>query len=131
MPQDVHSSQGGHFKVGNLVFEVAEWRIKKTAVLADATTSGGQRRKKVLSGGDFSFNTPWDLAQTPESVGLREGAEIADARFLIGDSGMMYKPPLGIILESVEVINDAVKDIARLAITGYSQGAVGDPVPAA
>jgi hypothetical protein len=106
---------------------VAEWRLKKHAILADATTSSGQRRKAVLKTGDITFSTPWDSDQTPESIGLTEGAELADVRLLIGDSGKQFGP-LVMIVESLEVINDSTKDIDRLVVVGYCQGAVPGPV---
>jgi hypothetical protein len=133
MAENYRSGQGGHVKLTAAITRpVTEWKLKKGFVLADATTSasGTKKRKGIIPDSSFNFSTPWDLDQVPETVGLANGAEIADIRFFIGDSGLMYGPFSGII-EDMEIVVDATKDIVRLNITGYSQTPVGAPVPAA
>lgn len=126
------SSQGGHVKSGAATtIPVADWEAERTSRLADVTVSnsGGEKRKKVLGGGTWTFNTPWDETQTPESVGLREGAELGDMRFFLGGSGLMLQ--FAGIVERVRIVSNATNDVVRLTVSGFVQGTIPDPVPAA
>jgi hypothetical protein len=124
------SGQGGHVVLeGGLERPITEWRASKSGRLAETTTSktGGARRKRILKEASGSFSMPWDLDQIPEEVGLEEGAEL-DAQFDIGESNRCYRPPGGIIIESVEVINNALTDVVRCNVNWHSQGPLGNPV---
>jgi hypothetical protein len=128
----VWSGQGGHAipsVPAGVAFPVAEWRLQRRARLADATTSasGGEVRALVLRGGSFTINVPWNSNLTPEAAGFVEGAELADLGLMLGDSGFMYAFPA--IMENIEYVCNAANDIIRLTISGYSQGAIGAPVP--
>jgi hypothetical protein len=124
------SGQGGHVKSGlAITVPVADWECEKLARLTETTTSAsGERRSKVLSGGTFTFNTPWDNTQLPEDNGFVEGADLPDIRFFLGASGKMFK--FAGIIERVRFINNAVNDVVRLSISGYAQGPIGNPVTA-
>jgi hypothetical protein len=125
---------GGHWKLGAaVVIPVGEWRIRRRARLADATvsTSTGETRASVMRGGQGSAQLIWDSDATPESLGLREGAQVNDARFLFGGSPWMLQ--VAIIIEDVEYVSVANMnaDLIRANVTFYVQGAVPDPVLAA
>jgi len=125
-----HSGQGGHaVPTTGVGFPVAEWSVDKRARLADSTTSasGGERRNKVLRGGTFRVNVPWNSTLTPEACGFREGDELESLSLYLGDSLLMYQFPA--IMEQISVVVNSSNDIIRLTISGYSQGAIPDPVP--
>jgi hypothetical protein len=128
-----HSGQGGHFVkaftgVTPTVYAVAEWQTGKRGRLADATTSasGGERRKGVLKGASVRINVPWNSTTTPELLGLEAGDELDDVTLLFGDSGYYY-PPFTMIVESLDVTCNQT-DILRVTVSGYSQGALGQPL---
>jgi hypothetical protein len=124
------SGQGGHVILpGNVQRPITEWRATKSGRLAETTTSatGGARRKRILREASGSFSTPWDLDQIPEEVGLEEGAEL-DAQFNIGESNRCYRPVGGVIIESCEIIVNALTDVVRLNVNWHSQGPLGSPV---
>jgi hypothetical protein len=126
------SSQGGDVKLTAAVtIPVADWEAERTSRLADVTvsSSGGERRKKVLGGGTWTFNCPWDDVATPESLGLREGAELTDVRLFLGGSGLMLQ--FAGIVERVRLVSNATNDVVRLTVSGFVQGTIPDPVPKA
>jgi hypothetical protein len=126
------SGQGGHAKNGAGVTQpVSTWRLRKTARLADSTTSasGGETRAKVLGGGQGSFDFPWDSDLLPEAAGWVAGSIISSLRLWLGASGLMYS--FTAIIESVEIVNDARNDIDRCVVNFFSQGEVGIAVVAA
>jgi hypothetical protein len=126
------SSQGGHVKLTAAVtVPVSDWEAERTSRLAETTvsTSGGERRKKVLGGGTWTFNCPWDDSQTPESLGLREGAELADMRLFLGESSLMLQ--FAGIVERVRYVSNATNDVVRLTVSGFVQGTIPDPLPKA
>lgn len=124
-----HSGQGGHAVPSTGIgYPVAEWSVDKRARLADSTTSasGGEHRTRVLRGGTFRINVPWNSVLTPEDAGFREGDELDALCLYLGDSLLMYQFPA--IMEQVSVVVNAANDIIRLTISGYSQGGIPDPV---
>src|SRR5882724_6015746 len=115
------SGQGGDVVVDGTTHPVAEWQLSKSAVLADSTTSasGCKKRKKVLGDTSFTMNMPWDSDETPEELGLEEGAEIDSIKLYLGESGLMHS--FAGIVEKVDVVCDAKGDIIRETVSGYAQ----------
>jgi len=127
------SSQGSHILVGSLgeiVFPIAEARMVDMGRLAEATTSEGILRKKVLSDGQGNFSAPWDSDQDPADVGMFGGAEGLIIGIKQGTSGQAI-PPFEIIIENVERVYNAVSDVLRISVTFYAQEPVPAPVPGA
>lgn len=131
------SGQGGHViptGVANAQsYPVTEWRLRKTARLAEAITSasGGEQRVNVLRGGQIQFNVPWNATagQTPETRGFTEGST-GQVGLILGNGVLWYV--FLYIIESVEIISNTTNDVIRLTISGYVQGTVPNPttVPA-
>jgi hypothetical protein len=121
------SGQGGHIIPGGVAnavaYPVAEWRLRKTARLAEDITSatGGEHRVSILRGGQFTVNVPLNLTpgQSPEDRGFREGAT-GQVGMIVGGGVKWYV--------FLYIIENATNDVIRLTITGYAQGAIPDPV---
>lgn len=127
------SGQGGHAiptGVANATsYPVAEWRLRKTARLAESTTSasGGEERVNVLRGGQVTLNVPWNATngQQPETVGFQEGASL-QLGLILGGGSLWYV--FTCIVETLEIICNSTNDIVRLTISGYAQGKIAAPV---
>src|SRR5262245_12056867 len=121
------SAQGSHVLIGLIptVVPIAEFRLVDMGRLAEATTSAGLKRKKVLSDGQGSFSMPWDSDLDPSTLGVVGGAE-GYIGFFLGASGK-WIPTLAMIIENVERIGNAVDDVLRLNISFFAQQTV--PIP--
>ena len=67
------SAQGSHILIGGTpvsLFPVAEARLVDMGRLAEATTSAGILRKKVLSDGQGNFSAPWNNNNDPAADGV-------------------------------------------------------------
>src|SRR4030095_884475 len=120
------SAQGSHILVGaaRTPFPIAEARLVDMGRLAEATTSAGLLRKKVLSDGQGNFSAPWDSAQDPTDVGIVGGAEGLLIGIQHGTSGQEI-PPFEVIIENCERVYNAVSDVIRISVTFYAQ----EPIP--
>lgn len=115
--------------VGGTDFHISEWRLTKTARLAEVTNSGsaGQAKwKKTVVEATWSCQLPWDSENIPDTdVSLDVGDEVTIA-FYCGDSTKFYSLPG--ITESVEVVNNVQNDVVRATVSGKANGAITDPV---
>lgn len=122
---------GGYVIPANsaIAYDVDEWQAEKMNVLVESTTSSclGRRRNATLLDASWTINVPWNSTNTPESVGLFEGNDLA-LEFRIGGSTLSYK--FDGIVEKLRCVSNDKGDIVRLVLSGFAQQGMGNPVAA-